>query len=406
MNVLFIGRFFPPELLNTIKYDSKGKVGFSNHNFEMSLIKGLSQQRGISVRAVTCPAVFSYPHNNKRIYTPSCHFTVEGIDVQSCAFCNLIGVNRIWQIAGLYNAIKKVIKEFPSEETIHIILNTPNYVLLKAISFVRKKLKRKTTLTVIIPDIPSMITSLDHYNALKNFFVAIFDRDSIHLTEKADHLVLLTEQMKELYKTPSSYIVMEGLKDVEYEHMPLFDKKDKEIILYTGTLRKQFGVLNLLSAFNLIRNKTGIELWICGSGDSENEIRAASEQNNNIKFFGLVSGERAAALQKEATILVNPRTSQGEYTKYSFPSKTIEYLLAGKSVIMNHLPGIPEEYFNYVYTPEDESVEALSATIRKVIALPWKEREAVSKEGYEFVCNTKNAKFQVARIIDLISHEG
>ena len=72
-------------------------------------------------------------------------------------------------------------------------------------------------------------------------------------------------------------------------------------------------------------------------------------------------------MQHKATILVNPRTSEGEFTKYSFPSKTMEYLLAGKSVVINRIPGIPEEYFNYVYTPKDESIEALAECLTNVL---------------------------------------
>ena len=72
-------------------------------------------------------------------------------------------------------------------------------------------------------------------------------------------------------------------------------------------------------------------------------------------------------MQHKATILVNPRTSEGEFTKYSFPSKTMEYLLAGRCVVVNRLPGIPEEYYQYVYTPQNESVEALAECLTNVL---------------------------------------
>ena len=45
---------------------------------------------------------------------------------------------------------------------------------------------------------------------------------------------------------------------------------------------------------------------------------------------------------------MNPRSADAEYTKYSFPSKTIEYLATGVPVVMNRLPGIPEEYEYFV----------------------------------------------------------
>lgn len=65
MDVIFIGKFFPRDLLSTIGFDSKGLIGMSNHNFEMSIIDGLCHQEDINLKCITCPGVFSYPYNNR-----------------------------------------------------------------------------------------------------------------------------------------------------------------------------------------------------------------------------------------------------------------------------------------------------------------------------------------------------
>ena len=109
-------------------------------------------------------------------------------------------------------------------------------------------------------------------------------------------------------------------------------------------------------------------------------------------------------MQRQATILVNPRTSEGEYTKYSFPSKTMEYLLSGKSVIINRLPGIPEEYYQYVFTPKDESVDALAECVNRVLTLEVNDRVSKAKSGREFVVSQKNSKIQVSRILEMINN--
>ena len=107
-------------------------------------------------------------------------------------------------------------------------------------------------------------------------------------------------------------------------------------------------------------------------------------------------------MQHEATILVNPRTSKGEYTRYSFPSKTMEYLLAGRSIIINRLPGIPKEYYDYVYTPKDESVEAFAECISNVLSIDDEKREERAKAGHDFVIERKNSKMQMRRVIEMI----
>ena len=159
--------------------------------------------------------------------------------------------------------------------------------------------------------------------------------------------------------------------------------------------------MNLVNAFRLVHNEN-VELWICGSGDSKEAIETAARNDARIKFWGLVDSKIALEMQHKATILVNPRTSEGEYTKYSFPSKTMEYLLAGKSVIINKLPGIPEEYYDYVYTPNNESVEALAQCMSNVLRIDADKREERAKAGRCFVIEKKNSKIQMQRVINMI----
>ena len=160
--------------------------------------------------------------------------------------------------------------------------------------------------------------------------------------------------------------------------------------------------MNLVRAFQKIKDND-VELWICGSGDSENAIIDAANIDTRIKFFGLVDSQTALKMQRQATILVNPRTSDGEYTKYSFPSKTMEYLLSGKSVIINRLPGIPEEYYQYVYIPNNESVEAMTLCISKVLSEEVDDREQKAQSGRNFILSQKNSRVQTRRILELIA---
>ena len=119
------------------------------------------------------------------------------------------------------------------------------------------------------------------------------------------------------------YLVMEGMcGDVADE--PPVSKPQPFSMLYTGRLNRRYGIELLLQAMKELPD-LDIELWLCGSGEMEEEIRTYAAQDSRIRFFGFLPHEEAVQLQKQATVLVNPRTNQGEYTKYSFPSKTMEY---------------------------------------------------------------------------------
>ena len=400
-NVLYLGKLYPKKLRETVIEDSKGKIGMSNHNFEMSLVNGFCKQENIDFKCILIPGVYSFPHNNKRFYTSSEHYEYKGAEIHSVGFCNLMLVKELWSTITCFIQILKCIHKF-SGNRVDIVINTPNNRFYNAIKIASWFTRKHFTKTVIIPDIPSMVTSMDKQNFIKSFLLSRSDRTVMEKTSRVDGLVLLTEAMMDFIGRPLKHIVMEGIVDVEnmsvsYEN----EDNEKQIVLYTGTLRKIFGVMNLVNAFQQIQNNEA-ELWICGSGDSKEAIEEAAQKDNRIKFFGLVDSKTALKMQRQATILVNPRTSEGEYTKYSFPSKTMEYLLAGKSVVINKLPGIPEEYYDYAYTPNDESVDAFAACITEVLNKDKQLREQRAAAGRRFIVEQKNSVVQVARILELV----
>lgn len=403
MNILFLGRFYPPKLIRTLAIDSKCKAGMSNHNFEMSLINGLCKQKDITLKCLTIPGVYSFPYNNKRFYTRTEIYQYKTTHIHSVGFCNLPIIKEIWSTIALILVLVKAFSKYEGD-TVHVIINTPNNSLLNAVRFARIFTRKKITQTVIIPDIPSMVTAMDRQSFIKAILLHFRNKSSMKMTSLSNGLVLLTEAMTDFIKKPLPYIVMEGIVDVPTMDLSVNageNDNPKEIILYTGTLRKIFGIMNLIEAFKRI-DSPNVELWLCGSGDAHNDIVAAAKIDSRIKFYGLVSSQTALQLQNKATILVNPRTSDGEYTKYSFPSKTMEYLLSGKTTIINILPGIPEEYYKYVYTPKNESIDALAECISAVLKTNKEVRREKSAQGREFILTCKNSKIQTLRILDMI----
>ena len=68
-----------------------------------------------------------------------------------------------------------------------------------------------------------------------------------------------------------------------------------------------------------------------------------------IDYKGQVPPDIAKEIIDNASVLVNPRPNDSEYTKYSFPSKNIEYLMSGKAVVAYMLDGMPERYSEFIY---------------------------------------------------------
>lgn len=405
MNVLFIGNFYPKGIIEYIVEDTRGKVGFSNHNFEMSLIGGFAALKDVNLRVLTAPMVYSYPHNNKNAFIRETSYVEKNYPVRSIGFCNIAVLNRFSETWALARAIRQEIEAFDGDK-VAVVVNTPSLILSSALFKALPKIKdKKITTALIVPDVPECLVEMNGKMTLKNRLVRHLNKRNARLSQRYDKYVYLTEAMNDFYHADAKdYIVMEGLIDeskVKSAYTAPDYEDGKEIILYTGTLRRIFGVMNLIEAFE----KAGLpnaELWICGSGECASEIEERANNNPAIKFFGLVSSEKARELQAKATILANPRSANGEYTKYSFPSKTIEYLLAGRTVIMNRLPGVPAEYDKYLFYPDNESEDAWIFKFKEISDMPAAERQAHDEAGRGYIRNMKTASVQCSRIIRLI----
>jgi glycosyltransferase involved in cell wall biosynthesis len=141
---------------------------------------------------------------------------------------------------------------------------------------------------------------------------------------------------------------------------------------------------------------------ICGTGDSDDWLKKVSKENENVIFLGVVDYKKAIYLQRNAAVLINPRRNDGEYTQYSFPSKTMEYLLAGKPVIGYVLDGMPSEYSQFLISPKDNSMAELANTLRNVFSMSYQERKKTGQAGKEYVISKKTPKAQGKKIVEMI----
>ena len=118
-----------------------------------------------------------------------------------------------------------------------------------------------------------------------------------------------------------------------------------------------------------------------------------------------MSAKELSELQKKATVLINPVKPAEEYTRYFFPSKTMEYLASGTPTIMYKLDCLPHDYYNHIYFVENETVEGLRNTIINVCSKPKEELKAFGKQASEFILEKKNPTAQASKMLDMIKIE-
>ena len=223
------------------------------------------------------------------------------------------------------------------------------------------------------------------------------------MIEKMDGYVLLTEQMNEVvnfHKRP--YIVMEGVVECESLDQARFKKSDVKVIMYAGGMNRINGVDILAQAVCELPNDN-IRLDLYGDGNLKEKMIELSNKDHRINYCGMKMGDYILEAERKASLLVNPRPLNGEYIKYSFPSKNLEYMQSGTPLLTTPLPCIPEDHKPFLFfLPAQASVEGYRESLKNVMGLSEEELEEKGKKAREFVLREKNNAIQAKRIVELI----
>ena len=262
-----------------------------------------------------------------------------------------------------------------------------------------KKLNPKIKTILICPDL-SIHMDLDaKKKPLKAFLKKIENIVAKKLLKSVDGYVLFTEQMQAHFAEYNKpYTVIEGVYRDKY---PLTVTKKNHFIMHAGSLHYNIGIEELIDAFEQIPNQTE-ELWFFGSGAMDEYIREKANSNKRIKHMGFVDPEILFEYEKQATLLVNVRDPKAEYTKYSFPSKTFEYIASGTPFLTTDLPGIPSEYKDYIFIIENNSVDEVKKGLVRALELTEAERKSFGDRAKDFVLNNKNKNIQSKKLADFL----
>lgn len=408
MDCLFIGGVFDQTLEEEIFNKSKTSVHYAANKLQWNIIDGLFASSEVDLELLSALFIGPYPRGYTDWHVNGAQKTYkESIPLTYVSFNNLWGYRNISRRYHLQDEVK-TFAHLPSSEKV-ILVYTPHLPLLQTAVYA-KKIDPAIHICLIIPDLPQFMTNSTHtsrlYKELKKIDINLFHKN----VKDVDSFVLLTEQMKEQLNVGTRpYVVIEGMVGTEF--LTLTELEQSEVaneelnIVYTGTVDEQFGVIHLIEAFKRLSNKRAA-LTICGRGDSESLIKQHCLEDKRIKYLGQLSNQEATVLQASATVLVNPRQNNMEFTKYSFPSKNLEYLLSGRPVIVYKLDGIPDEYDDYFIYPESNSVEDLKKVMESILSMDEEVRNEIGQKGRNFVIREKNNVVAAKKIIDMFKKTG
>lgn len=396
---------FCSSVYNMADYDeltrkSTVPLSLADHNLNYNIILGLDEATGCSVTLVNNVQIPSYPKFPKILFHKQPWSHVQDAKDINCGFINLPVLKHISRALTTLAGLKREIKAAGSEPV--CVMTYDLRVGICIAMRLAKWLFPQIHTCAVLPDIPNAVILASNGGnvTLKGRIRANIKMSFI---QQFDSYVLLTEYMKSVAGIGDKpCVIVEGIYN---NHQPPLVEKttDKKVIFYSGQLNPAYGMENLLDAFQQIYEQDkSYELWICGGGGLVERISKLSDECPGVKYYGYVGVDRVRALQAEASVLVNPRQNTEEFTKYSFPSKTMEYLASGRPVVGYKLDGIPDEYDDYIQYVPDNSVEALRKKLIEVCEMSDEAHRELGEKSRAFIFQEKTPKKQCGKIDRLI----
>ncbi len=318
------------------------------------------------------------------------------------AFINLNGFRQLTRKI----AAKKEIKKIYSQNNDCVIICD---VLNQAIALAGREAGKKYGIPVIgiVTDVPGHTSGARRKTlSFANRLISKYgEKQAKKNISKYDAYLFLTEQMNDVVNFKNKpYIVIEGHCDSKMSNVEnlIEEKASPKVIMYAGGIHKEFGIERLVKAF-LKAELNDWVLHIYGDGNYQNELKQVVSEHPSVKYFGVQSNNLIVERQLKATLLVNPRLTEAEYVKYSFPSKTMECMASGTPLLTTRLPGMPKEYYDYVYLLEDESEDGMCKALKMISQKTLKEHHGLGDKAKKFVLTNKSNVEQARKLIQFIT---
>lgn len=396
-DMLFLGSLFPKNEEIHIYKNTIGNMQNAANLLQWDYIEGLESVSGQTISIMTRVSVGTFPKKYKEPMIKT-HYFKHSNDSKDLVV-GFYNIPIIRQITYPYAANKFLFKWAKEKGSGQKILIAYSYLNSVSISFLKKKFPHIKVILIIL-DLP-IFTNLDHRKSLLYKVIRYIENQRlIKAINYIDGIVPITKYMLDKLdpEHKKKSIVIEGM--VKQKKRIKF-KKDCDFfqIAYTGTLTEIYGIMDLVNAVHMMED-SNIRLVICGGGETSQRIKKIAAIDKRIIFRGAVTIDEAYRLQCSSNLLVNPRKNDNEYTKYSFPSKILQYMSTGNPVLCYRLDGFPAEYDNYLlYVGENETLEN---AIHRVKSMSSDELEKIGTKALYFVNENKTNIEQVKKLWSFI----
>lgn len=400
MDIFFLGGIFTEQERDRIIQKSKGGMQYAADTLQKNYIDGFCQSEMVqTVSVINLPFIGAYPKRYGSVFFHPLERTesLGRATVSNVGFLNLTVVKNIHKVVLAVKQILSGMKQYNEKECVLVCYSMHLPFLIAC--YLVKRIKKDVHLCVIVPDLP------EYMSVRAGFMKLAFDtlsKVSYFIVNRSDSIVAITAEMLNKFQGNVRKVVIEGIADEKYISADDSDGR-KNYFLYSGTLDRRYGIRNLLDSF-VSAGIDGYDLLICGDGDDRRYVEAIATEYPHVKFLGQLDRSAVLSFQRNAKLLINPRNNESAFTKYSFPSKVIEYMSSGTPVLMYKLDGIPDEYYEFCFVvpPVDDGLKAKLLDVSK-----FSDDELLAKgqSAKKFIVENKMPGVQVRKLLDVIKGE-
>ena len=363
----------------------------TQQKFMTSIVEGLAQQDDVRIDCISVVPISrsNYPESVYKEHRE----TIDGINYLYVGFRNFPIIKNLTAASAMKAAVKKYYSQHNREEILVVADGLTVEVSMAAMWLKKKGIH----VTAIVTDIPLIAETMGSSGGLHGMYSRLYGKKANDLLLRYDKYILLSEHMNEVVNPEKKkpFMLMECIVDERmFDDIEDATPLDRPAVMYAGKFYRECGVVELAKAASALKDVC--DIWLYGGhGNCTDELEDLAKKNDNLKIHGIVPLKEILKLEKECTLLINPRFAEEEFSKYSFPSKTAEYMLSGTPVLMCKLPSLPEEYLPYVYVINGKEI---ANSIRTVLAKTNAELNSKGQEASLFIKNKKNKTYQAERI--------
>lgn len=374
------------------------------YRFTWRLIRGVENAARVPVEVAAFAPVADFPGYPDVLIRHRRWSRDEGGTAEELAFVNIMGLKHLTRFFVATRRLVWWAREAPTVSSLVV-----NYGTASSQLFACLVARRLTNIRIVnvITDLPGVP------NGREGFALRSLRRIDVWLTRRAlarfDGIIALTRDLEREFAAGLPSLIVEGAVDpcgdgagvstavAENVGSVAHVSSDLFVVTYAGGLAAESGVDNLLDAFAANPDPT-MRLWVFGKGALADAVIARARADARITYFGFVSDEELESRMRASSVLVVPRPVAERMSPYVFPSKLLEYIMAGSPVAATRTAGIPEEYFEHIFslgtgTPFDMA-EGLAQVRRTTI----EERRRRASAARAFVCRTRDYVTQGGRI--------